>query len=31
MDDSGLSTLARSKRAYHPLRELPNFIVTDGR
>jgi hypothetical protein len=31
MDDSGLPTLARSKRAYHPHRELPNFIVTDVR
>jgi hypothetical protein len=29
MDDSGLPTLARSKRAYRPLRELSNFVVTD--
>jgi Fe-S-cluster containining protein len=29
MDDSGLSTLARSKRWYRPVRLLPNYIVTE--
>jgi hypothetical protein len=28
MDDSGLPALARSKRAYHPIRFLANYIVT---
>ncbi|WP_447969677.1 phosphatidylglycerol lysyltransferase domain-containing protein [Nitrospira sp. M1] len=28
MDDSGLTSLARSKRAYHPVRMLSNFIAT---
>jgi uncharacterized protein len=29
MDDSGLPSLARSKRAYHPLRLVPSYIVTE--
>jgi hypothetical protein len=28
MDDSGLPGLAQSKRAYHPVRMLPNYIAT---
>lgn len=30
MDDSGLPTLARSKRWYRPARLLPNYIVTES-
>ncbi len=29
MDDSGLPSLAKSKRLYHPTRLLPNFVVTE--
>ena len=29
MDDSGLPNLAHSKRAYHPVRLVPGFIVTE--
>jgi len=29
MDDSGLPSLARSKRAYHPIRLVPSAIVTE--
>jgi hypothetical protein len=29
MDDSGLPSLARSKRAYHPVRLVPSFIATE--
>lgn len=28
MDDSGLASLARSKKAYHPIELIPNWIVT---
>lgn len=28
MDDSGLATLAQSKRAYHPIELIPNWIAT---
>ena len=28
MDDSGLPSLARSKRAYHPVQLIANYIVT---
>jgi Fe-S-cluster containining protein len=28
MDDSGLPSLARSKKAYHPVRLVPNYIAT---
>jgi hypothetical protein len=30
MDDSGLPGLARSKRAYHPVRLVPSFIATES-
>ena len=30
MDDSGLSSLAHSKRAYHPIRMVPSYIVTES-
>jgi len=30
MDDSGLPGLAQSKRAYHPLRLVPSYIVTEA-
>lgn len=30
MDDSGLSSLAQSKRAYHPCQMVPNYIATMG-
>lgn len=30
MDDSGLSSLAHAKRAYHPCRLVPNYIATLG-
>ncbi|MBI5775765.1 MAG: DUF2156 domain-containing protein [Nitrospirae bacterium] len=30
MDDSGLPSLAHSKRAYHPLRLVPSYIVTEA-
>lgn len=29
MDDSGLPSLARSKRAYHPVRLIPSYIATE--
>lgn len=29
MDDSGLPSLAHSKRAYHPLRLVPSYIATE--
>lgn len=29
MDDSGLPSLARSKRAYHPLRLVPSYVATE--
>lgn len=29
MDDSGLDGLRRSKQAYHPIRLIPSYIVTD--
>jgi len=28
MDDSGLPSLAQSKRAYHPVQLVPSYIVT---
>lgn len=28
MDDSGIASLAQSKKAYHPVRLLPNYIAT---
>jgi len=31
MDDSGLPSLARSKRAYHPIRLVPSYVVTEPR
>lgn len=30
MDDSGLASLARSKRSYHPDRMIANYIVTEA-
>jgi uncharacterized protein len=30
MDDSGLPSLARSKRAYHPVSLVPSYIVTEA-
>lgn len=30
MDDSGLPSLARSKRAYHPVRLVPSYIATEA-
>lgn len=30
MDDSGLASLARSKRAYHPFRLVPSYIATEA-
>lgn len=30
MDDSGLSSLAQSKRAHHPIRMVPSYIVTES-
>ncbi|MEW6543047.1 MAG: phosphatidylglycerol lysyltransferase domain-containing protein [Nitrospirota bacterium] len=30
MDDSGLPSLARSKRDYHPVRLVPSFIATES-
>lgn len=30
MDDSGLPSLAHSKRAYHPLRLVPSYIATEA-
>jgi hypothetical protein len=30
MDDSGLPGLARSKRAYHPVKLVPSYIVTEA-
>jgi hypothetical protein len=30
MDDSGLPSLAQSKRAYHPVRLVPSYIVTEA-
>ena len=30
MDDAGLPSLARSKRAYHPLRLVPSYIATEA-
>jgi hypothetical protein len=30
MDDSGLPGLAQSKRAYHPIRLVPNYIATEA-
>jgi uncharacterized protein len=29
MDESGLPSLAHSKRAYHPLRLVPSYIATE--
>ena len=31
MDDSGLPSLAKAKRWYHPARLLPNYVVTEFR
>lgn len=31
MDDSGLPSLAKAKRWYHPARLVPNFVVTEFR
>jgi hypothetical protein len=31
MDDSGLPSLAKAKRWYHPARLLPNYVVTESR
>jgi hypothetical protein len=31
MDDSGLPSLARSKRAYHPIRLVPSYVATEPR
>lgn len=30
MDDSGLASLAQSKRAYHPVRLVPSYVVTEA-
>lgn len=30
MDDSGLPTLAHSKRAYHPVKLVPSYVVTEA-
>ena len=30
MDDSGLPSLAQSKRAYHPVRLVPSYIASEG-
>ena len=30
LDDSGLETLARSKRSYHPVRMIANYIATES-
>ena len=30
MDDAGLPGLRASKRAYHPLREISSFVLTEG-
>ncbi|ULA60450.1 MAG: hypothetical protein LZF60_250028 [Nitrospira sp.] len=31
MDDSGLPSLAKAKRGYHPARLVPNYVVTEFR
>ena len=31
MDDSGLPSLAKAKRWYHPARLIPNYVVTESR
>lgn len=30
MDDSGLPSLGRSKKAYHPLRLVPNYVLSEA-